>query len=470
MGGLLPKPVTTKEIQDGKSQTGHYAFGVSSMQGWRPAMEDAHMAIPDFDPERELGLFGVFDGHGGAAVAKVAAERFPETLRALPAFKQGRYSEALYESFLKLDSFLDSPAGREKVKEATPAPVDSQMEEEELLRLLESGELDPDDLDLEEDEEVEEEAAEEDEAEEASGSSSDWANAEGPDGMGCTAVIHDWDVMAPKKKEGSAADVLQDGPEEEEEAGPGKVVIQISAEGVQNLPRELQTLLGFSGFCKEFRTGASSESGWEFSKDAVIRLQNQETADLYNDVVQRPLVLSVRDAAAENALIGSAELSLVPLLHSVTEVTTQAELKLEPEYYAKWWKDAWGSVNARRRCRCCGSAQRSQEVNVTCGLGCSAQEREPLFEGETPPATVLSVTVRADTLIGPEEDRDCWTTLTMDVAGIFALPESLRTLGVSSSFLNAHPINYQGMLLGESLGEGALTKATEVAAKCTKRC
>ena len=75
MGGLLPKPVTTKEIQehsgcistcccghgtcqrlngsvlhvtvtvricareDGKSQTGHYAFGVSSMQGWRPAME-----------------------------------------------------------------------------------------------------------------------------------------------------------------------------------------------------------------------------------------------------------------------------------------------------------------------------------------------------------------------------------------------------------------------------------------------
>ena len=49
------------------------------------------------------------------------------------------------------------------------------------------------------------------------------------------------------------------------------------------------------------------------------------------------------------------------------KVTTQAELKLEPEYYAKWWKDAWGSVNARRRCRCCGSAQRSQEVNVTCG-------------------------------------------------------------------------------------------------------
>lgn len=254
--------------------------------------------------------------------------------------------------------------------------------------------------------------------------------------------------MAPKKKESSAADVLQDGPEEEEEAGPGKVVIQISADGVQNLPRELQTLLGFSGFCKEFRTGASSESSWVFSKDAVIRLQNQ---DLYNDIVQRPLVLSVRDAATENALIGSAELSLVPLLHSVTEVAAQVELKLEPEYYAKWWKDDEADDPKAKK------DKKAPPPTET------PKEREPLFEGETPPVTVLSVTIRADMLIGPEEDRDCWTTLTMDVAGIFALPESLTTLGVSSpDDFQAHPMNYQGMLLGESLGEGALTKAAEV--------
>ena len=56
--------------------SGRYAFGVSSMQGWRQAMEaalleclaavgpavayrptpvqDAHLALPDFDVEREL--------------------------------------------------------------------------------------------------------------------------------------------------------------------------------------------------------------------------------------------------------------------------------------------------------------------------------------------------------------------------------------------------------------------------------
>ncbi|CAE7577704.1 unnamed protein product [Symbiodinium natans] len=347
MGGLLPKPITKKETEDGKSVTGRYAFGVSSMQGWRQAMEDAHMAVPDFDPERELGLFGVFDGHGGPAVAKVAAERFPETLRALPAFKQGRYSEALYEAFLTLDAFLDSSAGREKVKEATPPPVDADMEEEELLRLLESGEVDLDDLDLE-DEEAEEEVPEEDEeAEESSGSSSDWANGEGPDGMGCTAVValvcggskaevrsrtYGSKIMAPKKKVRR-----QKPPLTHCKMAPMK-------RRKQGLAR-LQTLLGFSGFCKEFRTGPSSEpAGWvscledlEFSKDAIIRLQNQ---DLYNDVVQRPLVLSVRDAAAENAVIGSAEFSLVPLLHDTMEVTAEVQLELAPEYYAKWWKEA----------------------------------------------------------------------------------------------------------------------------------
>jgi len=181
MGGLLPKPITAKDIEDGKGSS-----GVSSMQGWRPAMEDAHMALPDFDSERELGLFGVFDGHGGAAVAKVAAERFPETLRKRPAFQQGRYSEALYETFLFLDEFLDSREGRDEVNSVVASTSKPDMDEEaELVRLLESEEMDLDDLALELSEDEESEEEEEEEA----GSGSDWANGEGPDGMGCTAVV-----------------------------------------------------------------------------------------------------------------------------------------------------------------------------------------------------------------------------------------------------------------------------------------
>ncbi|CAJ1450302.1 unnamed protein product, partial [Effrenium voratum] len=131
MGGLLPKPVTTKETEDGAGNVdGRYAFGVSSMQGWRQNMEDAHLALPDFDPERRLGLFGVFDGHGGAAVAKVAAKTFPKTLKGRKAFKEGRFSEALYEAFLALDEFLDSPAGRAEVDKVSELFPQQERDEE----------------------------------------------------------------------------------------------------------------------------------------------------------------------------------------------------------------------------------------------------------------------------------------------------------------------------------------------------
>ena len=39
-------------------------IGVCEMQGWRRTMEDATMAIADFDKKNSF-LFGVMDGHGG---------------------------------------------------------------------------------------------------------------------------------------------------------------------------------------------------------------------------------------------------------------------------------------------------------------------------------------------------------------------------------------------------------------------
>lgn len=187
MGGLLAKPITTKETEDGGDHRG-LAFGVSAMQGWREGMEDAHMAIPDFDSERQLGLFGVFDGHGGSAVAKVVAATFPATLKRQKSFIQGQYSEALYQTFLAVDDFLDSAKGREEVERVLAAapPVERDVEEEErsLMEMLESGELDLEELE-------EEEAVDDDDMddEEQAASSSAWANGQGPDGMGCTAVV-----------------------------------------------------------------------------------------------------------------------------------------------------------------------------------------------------------------------------------------------------------------------------------------
>nr|XP_051193852.1 probable protein phosphatase 2C 16 isoform X3 [Lolium perenne] len=50
-------------------------YALSSMQGLCPYMEDAHAAIPDLDGARTTSFFGVYDGHGGANVAKYCAEK-----------------------------------------------------------------------------------------------------------------------------------------------------------------------------------------------------------------------------------------------------------------------------------------------------------------------------------------------------------------------------------------------------------
>lgn len=49
------------------------------MQGWRLSMEDAHICNDNINGEG-MGLFAVFDGHGGAEVAKFCERHFTQTL------------------------------------------------------------------------------------------------------------------------------------------------------------------------------------------------------------------------------------------------------------------------------------------------------------------------------------------------------------------------------------------------------
>jgi len=55
-------PITTKNTLD--NVTSMLRYGICEMQGWRRTMEDATMAIADFDKKNSY-LFGVMDGHGG---------------------------------------------------------------------------------------------------------------------------------------------------------------------------------------------------------------------------------------------------------------------------------------------------------------------------------------------------------------------------------------------------------------------
>lgn len=55
--------------------------GVASNQGLRLNQEDAHLIDLNFDPDNEMVLFGVFDGHNGPEVALYAVKTLPELIK-----------------------------------------------------------------------------------------------------------------------------------------------------------------------------------------------------------------------------------------------------------------------------------------------------------------------------------------------------------------------------------------------------
>lgn len=75
MGAYLSEPVTEKETTTGSGNGVEWA--ASSMQGWRQTMEDSHITLPELPGISGIGMFGVFDGHGGQEVAVFCREHMP---------------------------------------------------------------------------------------------------------------------------------------------------------------------------------------------------------------------------------------------------------------------------------------------------------------------------------------------------------------------------------------------------------
>lgn len=104
MGTYLSKPKTEKVSQDGENHRVRY--GLSSMQGWRTSMEDAHTALPDLDSS--TSFFAVYDGHGGKAVAKFCAKFLHKELLTDEAYLGGDLAESLRRAFLRMDEMMCS--------------------------------------------------------------------------------------------------------------------------------------------------------------------------------------------------------------------------------------------------------------------------------------------------------------------------------------------------------------------------
>eukprot|EP01017_Pseudomicrothorax_dubius_P048905 TRINITY_DN9000_c0_g1_i3.p1 TRINITY_DN9000_c0_g1~~TRINITY_DN9000_c0_g1_i3.p1 ORF type:complete len:309 (-),score=72.80 TRINITY_DN9000_c0_g1_i3:86-1012(-) len=114
MGIYLSSPNKEKHTIEGASKEGDIRFVLSSMQGWRVQMEDAHIAVCDL--ASNIHIFGVFDGHGGKEVAVFVERHFIEELLKTEDFKFGRYEAALRRTFLRMDELLDTPEGKRETK------------------------------------------------------------------------------------------------------------------------------------------------------------------------------------------------------------------------------------------------------------------------------------------------------------------------------------------------------------------
>jgi serine/threonine protein phosphatase PrpC len=115
MGNISIKPKTIKSTERGQeslsreeanhpaplplpTKANHIRWAVSSMQGWRVDMEDAHVVVELREVEGEAGellkldqthyFFAIFDGHGGKYAARYASNNLFSVLAKRPEFIQ----------------------------------------------------------------------------------------------------------------------------------------------------------------------------------------------------------------------------------------------------------------------------------------------------------------------------------------------------------------------------------------------
>lgn len=125
----LEKP--NKEKHSFDSSDSKFSFGACEMQGWRLGMEDAIIANLSFD--KDVALFGVFDGHGGKEASCVVKDNYERILKESEHYKSEDYEKALYESFFKMDEFLGSAEGKAQMKKIALESPDTKSP---LMKLL----------------------------------------------------------------------------------------------------------------------------------------------------------------------------------------------------------------------------------------------------------------------------------------------------------------------------------------------
>lgn len=113
MGAFLDKPKTEKHSAHGEGNGLRY--GLSSMQGWRVEMEDAHTAVVGLPHGlTDWSFFAVYDGHAGSRVANYCSGHLLEHILSGGAeFASGPSSvegvkDGIRSGFLNIDEYMRS--------------------------------------------------------------------------------------------------------------------------------------------------------------------------------------------------------------------------------------------------------------------------------------------------------------------------------------------------------------------------
>lgn len=77
------------------------SWGSFATCGRRETMEDTHFLLPHMSNEEDIHVFGIFDGHRGAAAAEFSSRALPRFLQALSSISSP--IDALKEAFIKTD-------------------------------------------------------------------------------------------------------------------------------------------------------------------------------------------------------------------------------------------------------------------------------------------------------------------------------------------------------------------------------
>lgn len=105
MGQILSQPVTEKHSEQGENA--QYAYGLSTMQGWRINMEDAHTTVLDLnegeDGADKVAFFAVYDGHGGEKIAIFTGDNLYKIVKKQEQYAAKNYGQALKDAFLAAD-------------------------------------------------------------------------------------------------------------------------------------------------------------------------------------------------------------------------------------------------------------------------------------------------------------------------------------------------------------------------------